>query len=1109
MSYFKIAKQGLRFFWKTHLATGLAVLIATAVLAGALTVGDSIRATLSRRTAMRLGRVQTVVSSPGLFRAGLAEEMEKELAFQRSRTAFANEAAVSVAAILQVTGFAENSDGTARAGRVQILGVDQRFWRMGPGDGEDITSQIDTGVGVSVALARRLSLQAGQDIVVRMRTAGGMPAEALLTQEEETRVSFRRPVGTIVEEEQFGGFDLYSRPAGGLNIYVPIRQLNELLGHKDSLWANMLLCRGAAGLAEIGQTLPKVWQLEDAGLELHLVDWPRVLELRSRDVFINDTVAERVQNHVGGSRGILTYFVNEFRREDRTVPYSFVCALEGKTDEGAFTALAPNETIINEWLANQLKASEGDTIEIRYFVPSQGKKLTEQRENLIVKSVVPMLGTGADPTLMPEIESMAESENCRDWKAGIPLDFSKIRPADEQYWDKYKGAPKAFVSMQTGKLLWSSRFGTLTAIRFSVDDYDIKTLRGRILSSIEPWQAGFAIEDVRHAGRKSAEATTDFGGLTTGLSLFLIASSLILAGLVWSFELRRRAGQMGILLAAGFTKGQAAWLFVLEQSIVILLSVLAGIAGGLFYTQLIIKGLNGIWAGATGGTKIYFAWRWQTVLMAAGISFIAACAVWLVRMRRLWRRTAAELLDRTDEMDIPGGKIKAAMRAAVLTGLAAVGLGIYGTRVSAQQAAGLFFGCGFLILIAAGMFLSGGLSYLAVQAAGVSGSLYALAVKNTARRKGRSLAISLTLAIGVFIVLSTGVFQKAGPQDATIKDSGTGGFTLWAQSSIPLVNDLSDSRNQREMGLLLSDAQPFNAVSLRFLPAEDASCLNIAQVQQPSLWGVRPGTFTGRFRFKKILDNKQSANPWEGLELNPGNNIVPAIGDWATVYWGLHKDVGDEIEYTDQSGRVFRLKIVALLDDSIWQGGLLISERQFLRRFESTSGWNTFLIDVPPPLAQEYSERLTQSLGMYGLEVQTTTDKLVQYHQVQNTYIRIFMVLGAMGLVLGTVGAGLVVLLNVLDRAGELAMMRAMGFGRRTLCMLLFLEHAGLLTAGLLLGVVSAAAAAGPQLGQVQNLPWKMMAGLVGTMWITGLIWVQIAAAAAMRGDLLEPLRKE
>ena len=1118
MNRIRIAQRGLRFYWKTHLATGLAVLVASAVLAGALAVGDSIRATLSRRTAMCLGKIQATVSRPGLFRADLAARMEDKLAPQRGRTTPANESRIVVAPILQITGFAENSDASVRVGNVQIIGVDERFQEMGPGTAEDITSGPNNAVAVSRALAQRLNLKVGQDIVVRMRDAGGMPAEAVLTPEEQKHISLRRTVLRIAEDEQFGGFDLYSRPDGGLNVFMPLGELNAAMGKKGNwLRANTLLFAGAAGTSGIGQTLSSVWQPEDAELEVHIVDWPRALEVRSRDVFMPDTIAQQIQKNVPGGQGILTYFVNEFRRGEKSVPYSFICAVEGGTDEGSFTTLAQNEMVINEWLAEQLGASEGDKVEIRYFVPSQGKKLSEETATFTVKAVVPMMGAGADETLMPAIETMADARNCRDWKSGIPINLSKIRPEDERYWQKYKGAPKAFISMKSAKLLWSSRFGTLTAIRFSVNDYDVRSLRSKILSAIEPWQAGFVVSEVRQAGQRGARATTDFGGLATGLSLFLIAAAMILAGLVWSFGLRRRAGQVGILSAMGFGAGQIGWIFLLEEGPVIMAASILGVPVGIIYTKLILAGLNSIWAGAAGGIKIIFALRWQTAILAAGISICTTLVVWLFRIRNLWKRPAVELLDRTEEIFLPGGRIRLSLVAAGVVGFAAAGLGAYGTQVSAQQAAEIFFSSGMMILIAMGLFLSAGLSWLAVRhgspqgvrAAGVSKSIRMLVLKNAAWRRGRSVAVSMTLAMGVFVVLATGVFQQAGPQDPTEKNSGTGGFTLWAQSSVGLVNDLNDKTFLRDIGISSGQLQHFNAVPLRLLSAQDASCLNIARVQQPSLWGVRAEGLAGRFRFKKVFDKRAPANPWEWLNLNLGQEVVPAIGDWATVYWGLHKDIGDELDYTDQSGRIFRLKIVALLDDSILQGGLLISERQFLKRFENTSGWNVFLIDMPLQSAESISEKLTQSLTAYGFEVQTTAEKLARFHQVENTYISIFMVLGSLGLILGAIGLGLVVLLNVLDRAGQLAMMRATGFEKKTLGRMLFLEHAGLLTAGLVFGVISAAVAAGPQLLQISHLPWKIITGLIAVMWASGLLWVCIAAAAAMRGDLLEPLRKE
>jgi ABC-type lipoprotein release transport system permease subunit len=1110
MNLIRITQQSLRFYWKTHLATGLAILVAAAVLAGALAVGDSIKATLTRRAQMRLGRIGTAVQCPGLFRAKLASELEEKLAVQRGQVVLTNAMQVVVAPVLQTTGFAENTDSTVRVGNIQILGIDERYWKLGPRSSAGPAEEVKEGVAVSRALAQRLGLKAGQEIVVRMRAVGGTPAETVLTPEEQTRVSFRRTVARVVEEEEFGGFDLYSRPDSGLNVFVPLEELNAMTDAEGGMIrANMLLIGGAVGANDIRQTLPTVWQLEDAGLELRLVDWPRVLELRSRDVFIPDAIAEGIQKNVGGALGLVTYFVNELRCGERTVPYSFVCAVDDMPQEKSPVTVTQDEMIINEWLADALKASEGDKIEIRYFVPSQGKKLVEQAGTFTVKTVIPMIGSGADSSLMPGYKALADAENCRDWNAGIPIDLSKIRSEDEKYWKKYKGAPKAFISMKAARLLWSSRFGTLTAIRFSVDEYDMRSLRAKILSAINPWQAGFVVLDMRHTVREAAKATTDFGGLVTGLSLFLIASSLILAGLVWSFGLRRRAVQVGMLSATGFTKGRIGWVFLLEEGPVVLIASLLGTAAGLIYTKLILAGLNDIWAGAAGGMKIIFAFRLQTLILAMWISIVASWLVWLLRIREFTKRPAAELLDRTQEILLPKGQIRFSLASAVLLVFAAAGLSVYGTRVSAQAAAGMFFGAGAMVLISMALFLSAGLAYLGVQTKRVSSSRWGLAIKSTARRRGRSLAVSMTLAMGVFVVLATGIFQQAAPKDPTDKASGTGGFMLWAQSSVPLVNDLNDARFQQQVGIAFSGKGDFDAVPLRMWSAEDASCLNIGRAQQPSLWGVRPEALAGRFRFKKVLDKKPPADPWEWLDLDLGEDTVPAIGDWATVYWGLHKDVGDEVDYTDQNGRVFRLKIVALLDDSILQGGLVISEKQFLKRFENASGWNVFLMDVPVSSVGAAGKTLTQLLGAYGFEVQTTAERLAMFHQVENTYIGIFMVLGSLGLVVGTVGLGLVVMLNAMERAGEMAMMRAIGYGRKTLSIMLFAEHAGLLTAGLVFGIISAAVAAGPQLEQMANLPWKMVASLTAVMWVSGLVWVGIAASMTMRGDLLEPLRKE
>ena len=67
------------------------------------------------------------------------------------------------------------------------------------------------------------------------------------------------------------------------------------------------------------------------------------------------------------------------------------------------------------------------------------------------------------------------------------------------------------------------------------------------------------------------------------------------------------------------------------------------------------------------------------------------------------------------------------------------------------------------------------------------------------------------------------------------------------------------------------------------------------------------------------------------------------------------------------------------------------------------------------------ARRLTRALQDRGLELTPAADRLNAFNAVQNTYLDTFQMLGALGLLLGSAGLGVVVLRNVLERRGELA----------------------------------------------------------------------------------------
>ena len=67
--------QSLLFHWRGNFAVFLGVVVGTAVLTGALLVGDSLRGSLREHTLQQLGWVEEALIAPRFFRQGLAGDL--------------------------------------------------------------------------------------------------------------------------------------------------------------------------------------------------------------------------------------------------------------------------------------------------------------------------------------------------------------------------------------------------------------------------------------------------------------------------------------------------------------------------------------------------------------------------------------------------------------------------------------------------------------------------------------------------------------------------------------------------------------------------------------------------------------------------------------------------------------------------------------------------------------------------------------------------------------------------------------------------------------------------------------------------------------------------
>jgi putative ABC transport system permease protein len=300
-------------------------------------------------------------------------------------------------------------------------------------------------------------------------------------------------------------------------------------------------------------------------------------------------------------------------------------------------------------------------------------------------------------------------------------------------------------------------------------------------------------------------------------------------------------------------------------------------------------------------------------------------------------------------------------------------------------------------------------------------------------------------------------------------------------------------------------------VSLRVRAGDDASCLNLNSAQTPRLLGMNPDELDSRrsFSFAKVAEGLSPSAPWMLLAKWSADEI-PAIGDDASITWAMRKKVGDTLDYTDERGNTFKVRIVASVANSILQGNLLIDERAFVEKFPAEAGYRMFLIDAPSKNVSEISQTLYRALRDAGLELTPASERLAAFNAVQNTYLNTFQILGGLGLLLGSAGLGIVVLRNVFERRGEFATLQAIGFRKRALHWLVLNEHAALLWFGLAIGLVSAIVSILPNLLFARTeLPFGSLGILLGAILLCGLISAFVATSLALKGNLLKALRNE
>lgn len=1103
-----------------HLAVVAAAAVTTAVLTGALVVGDSVRGSLRAMTLDRLGEIDRVVATDRMVREVVADDVPG-----------------AVPAIV-ARGAATHADSGARSAGVSVLGIDGRFDSLYPEFAAlDLTrpeGQVFPPVILNRSLADDLGAEVGDAVVVTLGTFSDIPRDTLMGEASTDAVvaSLRLGVVDIVPDRGPGRFDLTSSQERPRNAFVPLSRMQRTLDARGRVNALMFPVGADA------ERLADAVELEDLGLALPEREERFAVE---SDEFVLRSSVERAVSEAAAAvdapaARLRSYLANDLRVGDRATPYSLISGVApaeldalgaplALEDGTPVDALADDEMLLGRWLADDLGAGAGDVVRVTYWVVGPREQLTEHSTDFRVVGVARDDGLVADRHHAPEYPGLSEADDIVDWDPPFPVDLGRIRVKDEDYWDRFGATPKALVSGATAERLWGTRYGSTTSVRVGTApgrDRDAKraSFAAALRDALDLAEFGLVPRAVRAEGLAASAGATDFAGLFLAFSMFLIVAAAMLVGLLFGLGVERRARELGVLLATGFRVATVRRRLLSEGLALGSVGAVVGAVGGVAYGWLMLTALRTLWIGAVGSSDLTLHTRPASLVGGALGSLVVIALAIVSSVVRLSKIAPPRLLAGVtrDAAEERAGRVSAVVAYGGVGG--AVALAGWGIASGGLASPAIAFGVGTLAL-------AGGLGSFARWCRGGRGrggglrpggaATLRMAARNGRWNPGRSLLSVALVACAAFVIVAVAASRRHLGDELRQKDSGTGGYAVLAELDVPLFLDPGNPAAREELGfddeasaaLLGATTYP-----LRVLPGDDASCLNLYRPEKPRVVGLPADVLTrGGFTFKAAEPVPEGTSAWTLLERPveldaDGVPVIPAVADANSAQWILKVGLGDTVEVPGAGAGNVRLRLVGLLETSIFQSELLISEPAFLEHFPDRAGYGAMLVEAPFDRAVDVARALESSLGDYGLDAVGTVDRIEEFLEVEHTYLSTFQLLGGLGLVLGTVGLGLVMVRNILDRRRELATLRAIGWRRVRLVRLVLAENAFLLGVGLVLGGGAALLSAAPRLAAV-DVAWGSLALVLVGVVATGMAAGAVAVIQALRAPLIPELRSE
>jgi putative ABC transport system permease protein len=225
VSLLRLITKSLLFHARMHLAVALGIAAATAVLTGALLVGDSVRGSLRHLALDRLGKIDEVLIADRFFRQELASEVLHDYMIESHQWQ-----TVPAIVIPSATVETQGEDSVRRSSGVTLIACPSEFWDLGREATRPAKMPQGSGVVLNSPLAEELGVKAGDTLIVRLAKAAQVPADSALGRKTDRITSLADlKVAAVVPAKSLGRFAIHPAQSTPRNIYVPLPLVQEAL----------------------------------------------------------------------------------------------------------------------------------------------------------------------------------------------------------------------------------------------------------------------------------------------------------------------------------------------------------------------------------------------------------------------------------------------------------------------------------------------------------------------------------------------------------------------------------------------------------------------------------------------------------------------------------------------------------------------------------------------------------------------------------------------------------------------------------------------------------------------------------------------------------------